>query len=247
MHNRIGFSMILTLCAALCTAGCQQHSEAQPALTADYLAGSVWGPEEGPETFGQHLEFKKDGSYLDRWVGPGGCFYTGTFTVTGGAAVLTNTGRQECSDKKAYVNRCVLQQAPESPSYSVKLVCGKNNVYYRHNNPVREGSAVNIRGVSSVATGLKNAESTTDLMFRESPVTNARAFTATMYCEGPERTVKSLPKGSGFTVLARTRDKARVSAWQNYWYYIHVGGGECFNPERNRGWVYGEFIRFTGK
>ena len=70
-----------------------------------------------------------------------------------------------------------------------------------------------------------------------------------------ENGASPLAMGMNFTVYARTKEKAKVDKWENYWYYVYNNYSPegSIDPQTNEalgclapaGWVFGEFVKFN--
>ena len=80
-------------------------------------------------------------------------------------------------------------------------------------------------------------------MFRESPDKAGKLIV----CKNPDPESKSysaLPKGMHLIVLARTKEKASVGKWENFWYYVDPNIDWYSSCSSMTGWVFGEFVEF---
>jgi hypothetical protein len=71
---------------------------------------------------------------------------------------------------------------------------------------------------------------------REKPSVDAKPLTysAALFTDESE-TRPYVPEKTHVKVLARTRDKAKVESWENYWYLINAGVS-------TEVWMFGEFV-----
>jgi hypothetical protein len=107
----------------------------------------------------------------------------------------------------------------------------------------KTGDIVAIEGKDYVSEGGKRATVASALKFRSAPDVSAKTllFQHGDSIQGPVGAkTDTLPAQTALALIARTKDKAKVQQWSNYWYYIAVSGAEI-----QYGWVYGEFVNLN--
>ena len=239
MKRRVMLFWIVVIVAAAAISGCKK--EEAIVVTADYLAASKWGPSNG--RYGWYIEFRKDGTYDENFAGEGCGGYKGTYAIANNAVVLNTNQKDACTpDQKPVVNRkCVVEKDDKGLYRDVKMVCDGLFGYHRQDSVAAADRQVDIQGVPAVSMGARNAVVKETVMFRVSPDKSGKVIT----CKGAgpdEKSSSALPKGMQLIVLARTKEKARVGNWENYWYYVDPNIDWYSSCDAGEGWVFGEFI-----
>lgn len=100
-----------------------------------------------------------------------------------------------------------------------------------------------IKGINTITMGMKEAKTTTDLKFRETPDEKGKQLTYRATFDGVTKEYASIPSGVTVYLLARTENMVKVQKWENYWYYIDVNECDEIGCETKSGWVFGEFVK----
>lgn len=239
MKNMFVTLAMLIVIAFAIFSGCKK--EEPLVITAEYLSGSKWGPDNG--RYGWFIEFRKDGTYDENFAGEGCGGYKGTYAIINKAVVLNANQKDACTpDQKPVVNRkCAVEKDEKSLYRTVKMVCDGQYGYHRLDSTAAADRPVDIQGVPAVSMGARNAEVKEAVMFRASPDKSGKVIT----CKDHEaKAMGALPKGMQLIVLARTKDKVRVGNWENYWYFVDPNIDWYSSCDSGEGWVFGEFVEF---
>jgi hypothetical protein len=228
------------------------NKEAGPSLTPEYLASGTWGPEN---RVGIKVKFTKDKKF-EANIDYGQSYSTGkgTYVIKGGKITLTidkipaDKQLEGMELRDGQLSDGILIYDEKSPKYKECLVFKEGESLYRkgevkiwnYNSLIKKGTAFTIQGKEVTGMGAKEGSTTVIVKVREEPSVNAKEIHYTYEdAMEPPVTVKSLEKGKGLIVLARTKDKDKVGKWNNYWYYVEF---ETY-IDYMRGWVYGEFVQ----
>jgi hypothetical protein len=147
---------------------------------------------------------------------------------------------------------CVLVEDNESLLYTKKLrvTSLKNTRIYTSeddpkNNfidydikefPVKAGSKRKIEDTEVLTLDNKLTKTIDNVKIRKKPSISSDEVKYSVSLYGEEAKDQDfVPKGTNVILIARTTEKKKVKAWNNYWYYVKVG--IC-----NGVWMYGEFI-----
>jgi hypothetical protein len=220
-------------------------------LHADYLCSGEFMADNYSGAPGAYvkLQFQTDGTFSAEYnFGDHGPAISGKYSISNGTLDLSinndaktqynsMTGLSLKTDKNYLYRKGKLIDDPASITYSRYILFSNGSRFYdMKSSPGKEGTEIMVEKIPAVLMGMKKAKATSNVKFRVKPDVKAGELTLDA---GPENDpLKYIPAGDSFILLARTREKAKVQKWDNFWYYVEV-------PNRSgnvRGWVFGEFI-----
>jgi len=230
------------------------HNESIAKVSVDTLVNGEW--VEDVRIVNQYLRFRKNGEFRHKisFEGCGGS--NGRFRIEEQTIFFSDIQEIEgCTPWFSEKTTCQIVNTPNDIYFKEVLRCQANGAkqwpldfqLLNKKKPQKIGTTILLSGQSSLILDQKIVKISENAVFRQEPSVNAsRAnYRESIDCDKGITDQKSyLPKGQKIKLLARTRDKATVQKWQNYWYYVcpitcdvYMGEG-CFFS----GWVYGEFI-----
>lgn len=126
---------------------------------------------------------------------------------------------------------------------------------WNHNSLRKENSEISYKKSDVVILGLKKGKVVEALKMREAPDTSSRYY---LVSRSDGKILRSLPKGTNLTIIARSKEKFKVSEWNNYWYLVRPtfdvsdsiifeGDEVALDPDWVDFWVYGEFVKPDSK
>jgi len=243
------FALVFILTFFLNRPGTNQESG--KSLTPEYLASVKWGPEN---LYGMKISFTKKGKF-EAFINYGQDYSEakGTYTIKNGKLTLTvdkipadkQVGGMILKDGE--LSDGILKYDEKSPKYKWYLIFKEGKSMYLngevkiwdYNSLIPEGTGFKINGKDVIAMGAKEAETSIVVKVRESPSVKGKEIHYTYEDAMATVTVKSLEKGKPLIVLARTKEKEKVSKWENYWYYVEFET----NIDYKRGWIFGELVK----
>lgn len=190
------------------------------------------GPKKG--TFGSIIF--REGKFSIQTVG--GMEEDGSYTIKGTSIQLHGSK----------LTRCKLDENSKSLIFTAELNCGGNWIFFPDSTRRAEGSEIQFGNQILVTMKSKAGLLTTPAVFREKPTTKGKPIrcpdgTSPLSSTKPDGSTGPLLSG-GFEIIGRTKEKASVGKWNNYWYYILTPfnelGTECSGLV---GWVFAEFVR----
>lgn len=218
-------------------------------IQSNDLLNETWGPEE--MDLGYYLEFETGEKYIKRFAGPGSWMCLGKYSIKDGVLTL---GRGEFQDAtpREYMDcekkKCVLLDDNKSLYRNKVLKCkpGKDQ-YWKKSAITKSGIESEIQGQPVISMGLRKARLKNAMKVRTKPDPQSKAYYFRKL-EAPEDR-DSLPAGYEIEILARTKEKARVGEFLNYWYYVEFSTGldYCAAPLKENicistGWIFAEWI-----
>ena len=133
--------------------------------------------------------------------------------------------------------KCKLTTLKDSVMFQYCIQCENKKLLSRSDLLLKEGEQRIVDNIKVLTLGYKNAVAIDNVKIREKPSIESRSY---KYQNGLyDKPKEFVPKGSSFSVLARTIDKYKINNWENYWYYVDIGGR--YN-EKGWVWMFGEFI-----
>lgn len=206
------------------SAGFSLNAEPNPELMINVMSSGPW-----ESTFAEHLyriTFTEE-KYEMTLVGPGGTSCSASYT-TNGEKIQLGAGPEFCKKQV-----CTIIFPKESIEGNRALKCGKT-LYYPEGSRVEKDTAVKINGTPAIAMGYAPGSTTTKVVIRSGPSKSSKAVA----CTG------TVPDTLNLIILARTSQKVKVDAWNNYWYYVLIQGDEnSFDCGRRPQWIFGEFVK----
>jgi hypothetical protein len=229
----------------------------------DLLSGAVWEWHykvvESSPTF--TFSFKDGKLVLDEATSYGfgenaGNFY-GAYTLVDDSTVRLDyclySGYDYMPDENGKIDK-----KPPTQHATAKLVRPKNALYYElrlecdngalltsEKYLVRAGLSRDFDKTTIVTMGNIPGVVTDNVKIREFPSTDAKEY---KFCANMEsEPVSYYPKGAKVHIVARTTKKEKVKSWNNYWYYVLLDDAHTDFSDVRFAWVFGEFVRTTGK
>lgn len=209
----------------------------------DILQSGKWGPEGG--SFGWYLSFSEKG-FWENSDGEGCGGYEGTYSILNGKVNLKPEPSPECPGPDFGPKTCTMIRTSKSLFSTLYLECGPNNLYWNTEAKVEKGELRTINGINVISLGLVSGVANENVMYRQAPDINSKAFGCT-YTNPKFITdhisYNFIPEGTQLTLIARTTQKQKIKSWENYWYYVQPASdwyaGGCSPTE---GWVFAEFV-----
>jgi len=156
--------------------------------------------------------------------------------------------RGHCLDRfGSEVNQCIIVVDENEPIYKDQLTCGDRKFW--NIGSMKPNTNINIDGQDVIYLGEIQGVVTDAVKTRIAPDTSSE--TARCSSDETPEPISALPKGTKLIVLARSKSKAKIQSWSNYWYYVKSHGEFGYSCSFASGknlpyggyWVYGQFIK----